>query len=903
MADSPIEIAVNLTEKERKEASSKYPGPTEFVHLHNHTLFSPLDGIATPGEYFGACAELGHPAFSITDHGSIANVPDAYWAANKNKVKFIPGCFLPDQPVLTSEGVISIKEIKPGMLVFTHKGRWRKVLNIQIRNYNGKLAVVDSWGSGKQIATTNHKYFIKTDQNQRLKYETNWIQLGDTKRQYYKSQPRSATSNNRSRWGYYLCVPKAIDIDFKEIDILSILNKNECNKYFIKEGILQREYKKPGFKTTKKYDSNDKILLDSEALWVIGAFLAEGSFAKTNGKIVSLTFSFGGSEINFASRVKNYFNSLGVNCYVHDRRPKRNLIEVEVYSTTIARAFKKLFKEGANHKQLPFEWINLPESKLKPLLCGLFDGDGKWKSDQSVIKLTSKTLIWQIRLMLAKIGCLSSVSVIKPGRPDQHESYSVRWRISGKTYCDQDDNYHYSPVKNTSRQNYNGIVYNIEVEEDHSYFTGVAVKNCEIYFSQEFPEFKHLKETDPDFKIGSLRPDYSKDVFELSDLQLEERYSSFRKFRHLSVLAKDMIGYRNLIQMTTEAWKIGFYYKPRIWFEQIEKYHEGLIILSGCLNGPICHNLRKAAFWGEIAKGKIDRIDRFLNKKKKIIQLNISKEEAAAQQKHYFGKTVEWINKFKNLMGDRFYLELQMPGDEIPFCKEAFRQIVWLSKKLNVKAVISNDCHYLSRPDFKVQKCMMAIDQQLTIDDPNLFHVNSDEQFFKSRAQLRKTFIENGYNAFATLEDFEEFCDNTVELSKRCSGFDPDLGPKLPKIDDAEVKLTQLVIQGLKDKGLYNNHNKYNVDGKQVTYKEQALIELKRYIDKGFASYFLIIRDLLEHSRGKGWDVGPGRGSAGGSLVCYLIGIHQLDPIKWGLSSVRFMGDSRGGHMLNIKME
>jgi hypothetical protein len=103
----------------------------------------------------------------------------------------------------------------------------------------------------------------------------------------------------------------------------------------------------------------------------------------------------------------------------------------------------------------------------------------------------------------------------------------------------------------------------------------------------------------------------------------------------------------------------------------------------------------------------------------------------------------------------------------------------------------------------------------------------------------------------------------------------------LPSIPNADVKLTRLVIQGLKDRGLYDDPTKHRVDGKEVTYREQALIELKRYIEKGFA----------------------GRGSAGGSLVCYLIGIHQLDPLKWGLSSVRFMGDSRGGHLLQVKME
>ncbi len=430
------------------------------------------------------------------------------------------------------------------------------------------------------------------------------------------------------------------------------------------------------------------------------------------------------------------------------------------------------------------------------------------------------------------------------------------------------------------------------------------IPGCEIYYSPGFLEFKKEKEN-PEFKLGSLRPDYSQKTFVLSDLEKEEKYSKFRRFRHLSVLAMNMQGYRNLIRMTTEAWKVGFYYKPRIWFEQIEKYHEGLIILSGCLNGPICHNLRKANFWSEVESGKISTIERTINKRKLAISLNISKKEAKHKQIEHLEEAKKCIKRFRDLMGDRFYLELQMPGGggNIPFEKEAFWQLTSLSKFYDIPAVISNDCHYRDRADFKVQKCMMAIDQGLSIDDPILFHVNSDEQFFKSRAQLRKTFTEGGYNKHTTLEKFEEFCDNTTKLANRCTGFQPDLTPKLPQIKNAGVKLTKLVIDGLKSRGLYDDRTVYKVDGRKVTYRQQALIELRRYIDKGFASYFLIIRDLLQYSKSKEWDVGPGRGSAGGSLVCFLIGIHSIDPLAWGLSSVRFMGDSRGGHMLNIKME
>jgi len=561
------------------------------------------------------------------------------------------------------------------------------------------------------------------------------------------------------------------------------------------------------------------------------------------------------------------------------------------------------------------------------------------------------------------------------------------------------------------------------------------IAGIEAYFSQNHLRLLELQQ-DPKFSINALRPDYSKNSFIFEDLVAEEDYSDLRRNRHLTILAMNMIGYRNLIKMTSEAWEIGFYYKPRIWFERLEKYHESLIVLSGCLNGPICHNLRKSAYWRDISKGKVKSISRTFQKKKKNIVLIIDRNKASKRADEYFINAIKWIKKFRDLLGDRFYLEMQMPGSEIPFGKEAFEQIATLSDKLKIPAVVTNDCleldfpilmgdgtfkpigqvevgeyvithkgrnkrimnkvvrkrrpnermlkiknmpwgmtenhslyihnlprsetraknfirnvqlysinskdhlfmsvewecskdvdlvcdveveddhtfilwgniishncHYASRNEFKVQKCMMAIDQGLTIDDPNLFHVNSDEQFFKSRAQLRKTFYEGKYNEKVSIEKFEEICDNTVALAERCETFKPDLGPKLPLVPNADEKLRSIVINELKRRNLWNDQTKYKVDGRMVTYREQAEKELKRYIEKGFASYFLIIRDLVKYSQDQGWPVGPGRGSAGGSLVCFLLQIHDLDPIAWGLSSVRFMGDSRGGHMLKVIMD
>jgi len=407
----------------------------------------------------------------------------------------------------------------------------------------------------------------------------------------------------------------------------------------------------------------------------------------------------------------------------------------------------------------------------------------------------------------------------------------------------------------------------------------------------------------PKFQLGSVRPNYNKLVFTFDDLIAEETYSDLRRNRHLTIMAMNMVGYKNLIHLTSDAWKIGFYYKPRIWFEQIEKHHEGLICLSGCLNGPICHNLRMSAFWRSIAGGVINIIERHVGGVSKKIQLDISRSDAKKRAVHYGMKALKWIQRFRNLLNDRFYLEMQMPGDEIPFGKEAFRQIAVISKETGIPAVITNDCHYTSRQDFRVQKCMMAVDQGKTMNDPTLFHVNSDEQFFKSRAQLRKTFIEGSYNEFVSIEQFEEYCDNTIALSEKCDTFNPNLEPKLPSIPNADEKLTELVYSALKEKGLWDKSDKYLMDGEMITYRGLAEKELMRYISKGFASYFLIIRDLVKYSRDQDWPVGPGRGSAGGSLVCYLLGVHDLDPIAWGLSSVRFMGDSRGGHMLRVTMD
>jgi len=354
--------------------------------------------------------------------------------------------------------------------------------------------------------------------------------------------------------------------------------------------------------------------------------------------------------------------------------------------------------------------------------------------------------------------------------------------------------------------------------------------------------------------------------------------------RHLTILAKNAVGYSNLIKLTTYAYKLGFYYKPRIWFDQLCKYKEGLIVLSGCMNGPASHEL-----YLDIQS---------IYEKKTLFERDDKRDKTAT----------EYIKQFKSVFGDDFFVEVQMPVLPEFYDYKIFELLLKNAEKLNVKAVLTNDAHYLHREDFQLQRLMMAIDQKTTIDDPNMFIVNSDEQFVKSRAELWATFKNNKYSDNISDATFEEICDNTLLVADKCEMFKPNTDSKIPdwsdieKGTDANARLRLIVMSRLSELGLDKIDRKFVIDGKDVTYKDQTEIELSRFIDKGFASYFLITQDLVKYGKERGWPFGP-RGSAGGSLVCYLLGIHSIDPLKWKLSFDRFMSSSRGGYMLKTTME
>jgi len=397
------------------------------------------------------------------------------------------------------------------------------------------------------------------------------------------------------------------------------------------------------------------------------------------------------------------------------------------------------------------------------------------------------------------------------------------------------------------------------------------IPGCEIYYNDWEPKRQELVERG--VKVRSI---------DWRNQNIEEA-SRISRNRHLTVLCKNETGFNNLLKLTTQAYDTGLFglgrtQFNRIWFEKLCEYKEGLIILSGCLNGPVCHELH----W----KNVVDR--------EGVIQRERPFKERIKE-------AVKYVKKFRAVFGEDYFMELQMPGiDEIED-QLIFRQLIQIADELGIKLVLCNDCHYLRRKDFQLQKVMMAVAQETTIHDPNLFHVNSSEQYMKSRAELWARFKNNSYSNGIPDSVFEEMCDNTLLIADRCEPLQVDATPKIPKIDDADNQLRREVALRLKELGLDKCTDRYVVDGKEVTYVDQAKIELKRFIDKGFASYFLITQDLIGFGKKRGWPFSP-RGSAGGSLVCFLLGIHVLDPLKWELSFDRFLSPSRGGYMLNVKM-
>lgn len=306
---------------------------------------------------------------------------------------------------------------------------------------------------------------------------------------------------------------------------------------------------------------------------------------------------------------------------------------------------------------------------------------------------------------------------------------------------------------------------------------------------------------------------------------------------HLVLLARDNAGYKNLVTLVTKAYLEGFYYKPRVDIDLLEQYSGGLIALSACLKGEIPYCLQR---------GLLDRA-----------------RERALQYKHIFGP-------------ENFYFELQANG--LPEQIEVNKQLIELGQELHIGFVATNDCHYLKKEDAKAHEILLCIQTGKTLKDANRMKFSSSEFYLKSPAEMKEAF-----------RDTPEAISNTIIIAERCN-VSFKLGESLLphyKTSDGEAPFSlfsRLAHQGLE--------RKIGSDAPEV-YHERLKTEIEIIKKMGYASYFLIVWDFISYARSRNIPVGPGRGSAAGSLVSYCLDITEVDPIKYNLLFERFLNPER----------
>ena len=317
---------------------------------------------------------------------------------------------------------------------------------------------------------------------------------------------------------------------------------------------------------------------------------------------------------------------------------------------------------------------------------------------------------------------------------------------------------------------------------------------------------------------------------------------------HLVLLAENQKGYRNLCKLVTKGYFEGFYYRPRIDKELLSQHHEGLIALSACLNGAV------AAY------------------------LNRGEQQPAEEEVRFYQQLFD---------NRRFFIELQDNGIADQY--KVNEQLIAIARKFDLPLVATNDCHYLMAEDAKAHEVLLCIQTGKHMDDPSRMQYGTDQLYFKSPEEMAAGFA-----------DYPEAIENTIEIAERCN-FKFEFGTYHPPHyvppdgQSLSAHLEQKSREGFArrlDKLQRFYGDKWNNELLEK-YKERLESELVMINEMGFAGYFLIVADFVNHARQRGIPVGPGRGSAAGSLVAFSLKITDIDPLPYGLLFERFLNPER----------
>ena len=339
-------------------------------------------------------------------------------------------------------------------------------------------------------------------------------------------------------------------------------------------------------------------------------------------------------------------------------------------------------------------------------------------------------------------------------------------------------------------------------------------------------------------KAEGIKPIIGCEVYVASKSRFDKENSPDNFYYHLVLLAENNKGYDNLIKIVSYGFKDGFYYKPRVDIELLEKYHEGIIALSACLAGPVARTI--------IRQG--------------------------------YDKAKEVALRYNNIFGENnFFLELQDHMDGSVDQQTVNQSLMRMHQETGIPLVATNDCHYISPEDAEAHDILLCIQTNTTVDEADRMRYEGGQYYVKSPEEM--------YSLFPYAH---QACENTYKIAQRCNVEFEFGNYKLPVFDVPDGKtaveyLSELALNGLKER--------YG----EVTpkLKERLDYELSIIIQMGFVDYFLIVWDFIKYAKDNGISVGPGRGSAAGSIVAYSLRITDIDPIKYDLIFERFLNPER----------
>ena len=309
-------------------------------------------------------------------------------------------------------------------------------------------------------------------------------------------------------------------------------------------------------------------------------------------------------------------------------------------------------------------------------------------------------------------------------------------------------------------------------------------------------------------------------------------------YYHLTLLAENDQGYRNLIQLASLAFMEGYYYKPRMDWELLARHHEGLIATTGCLGGHVLQSLLQGD-----DKGALDK---------------------AGRLQDIFGK-------------DNLFVELQDHGLQAQ--RDTNPKLVEIARKIGAPLMATNDSHYVHREDHEAHDALLCVQTGATLSDPKRFKFEGQEHYLKTSAEMRYLF-----------RDLPEACDNTLWIAERA---DVNIEFGKPQLPDFPIPEGFADAAGYLDDLTWKGARQRWGEDLSPSVVERLAYELQVIKNMGFASYFLIVWDLIKHAKDAKIRVGPGRGSAAGCAVAYCLRITDLDPIRYDLLFERFLNPSR----------